>query len=269
MGEVKQARNMYTLPMLTVFVLISTFTGGSVAFSFSITISARKLVHDVLRMSKHRTIGVPQSYVPKAAASRTGLRIQTCEKPVTLWPCSALSSDDETASADDDDDDDDEPDYKNEETLLKIHFATQPGVCLDEAADALSNFCQSFPFAAVLPVQPLQYLPTAERGVEVKFLRKKTMTKSGVDGGIRFFLSKLPGPYRESDDVKEASAVGELEITAKRNSKGQTVTKIISEKLVITAFVQSLTTAEESSTNKDLASLRSKVAVTSLFHKWM
>ena len=177
-------------------------------------------------------------------------------------------------------DDEVHPDYSNEETLLKIHLMTRSGVSVDDAMEALSKFCQSFPFAAVLPVQPMQYLPTKDHGVEIKFLRKKTSTKSGVDGGIRFFLSKIS---HDDDDVSTHEALqsrnvsddanyGVIEIVAKRNSLGQTVAKIMSEKLVITAFTKALVQMDDTAsapTSSSRSSLEGKVSVTSIFHKWM
>ena len=44
---------------------------------------------------------------------------------------------------------------------------------------------RGFPFAAVLPVQPLKTEPT-ETGLRLLFRRKPTATKSSVDGGLDF-----------------------------------------------------------------------------------
>lgn len=144
-------------------------------------------------------------------------------------------------------------DFDSEETLMQLHFTVNEGAEKETAIEKLSRYCQSFPFAAVLPVQPLQYLPTTDGGVEVKFLRKKTKEKGSMDGGIRFFVS----PERDGIDV-----------VAKRNSQGQTVSKMFSEKLVVQAFVKSVTGKDDSSTTTnppptDVASL------SSVFHKWM
>ena len=157
-----------------------------------------------------------------------------------------------------------------EETLMKIHFVTLPGVSLDDAAEAVSQFCQSFPFAAVLPVQPLQYVPTSDGGVEIKFLRKKTETKSGVDGGIRFSLLKSPFHQPKTVNEYRRGDGGELELTAKRNSQGQSIPKIMSEKLVIKAFTTSiLQNHDPSPTATPLSSVKSRLTITSIFHKWM
>jgi hypothetical protein len=199
---------------------------------------------------------------------------------------------------------------KEEETLLCVNLSVNPGVMTDEALAAVSQFCQSFPFAAVLPVQPLHYLPLDETGVEVKFLRKKTDLKSGVDGGIRFFVQvkeyddtatatateddlevpASPGPSFDDDNDEEESSGktvaweetrsnNVIEITAKRNSQGQVITKLMSEKIVVTRFVaelqdQQLSAAWINNNNNDDKStmrrpLQDVVTLTSVFHKWM
>ena len=142
---------------------------------------------------------------------------------------------------------------KSEETLLKIHLAVQPGVDGASALAEVQRYTQSFPFAVVLPVQPLQYLPTHDGGVEVKFLRKKTEEKGTMDGGIRFY-----------------SELGEdgcsIELVAKRNSKGQTVSKIFSEKLVIQSFYDGISGKQDDRTGSAPTSF---AAVQSVFHKWL
>jgi len=50
---------------------------------------------------------------------------------------------------------------------------------------SILTFLRSIPFASLLPVQPLTYEVT-DGGVEVKFRRKKTEDKSGIDGGMRW-----------------------------------------------------------------------------------
>ena len=54
---------------------------------------------------------------------------------------------------------------------------------INEAIDSLRMYLRRYPFAAILPVQPLNYIPS-ETGVNVIFLRKKTQEKGSVDGGI-------------------------------------------------------------------------------------
>ena len=51
-----------------------------------------------------------------------------------------------------------------DETLLRINFSVVQGAGIFEsyannALEAVRSYTQSFPFAAVLPVQPMTYLP--------------------------------------------------------------------------------------------------------------
>jgi hypothetical protein len=191
-------------------------------------------------------------------------------------------------------------DYSKEETLLCLDLVVNPGVDVDAAVAKVSKFCQSFPFAAVLPVQPLHYVPVYEDGgVEVKFLRKKTTEKSSIDGGIRFFVTCLPAqsekdvepaaadlPFVDAEEDDDDDNDGAMErndvdattfsvspsrsviqITAKRNSRGQTIAKLFAEKLVITSFVASISGTATSAfgTTAPL----DHVQVQSLYHKWM
>lgn len=142
-------------------------------------------------------------------------------------------------------------DYDNEEILLKLHFSINDLIDRGTAFQRLSKYCQSFPFAAVLPVQPLQYLPTDDGGVDVRFLRKKTKEKGSLDGGIRFFLS---------------NDAGGIDLVAKRNSRGQSVSKIFSEKLVVLAFIKRVTGEETDKTSPPPTDV---VTLSSIFHKWM
>jgi hypothetical protein len=134
-------------------------------------------------------------------------------------------------------------DYDAEETLLKINLI--PLVDTDLSFQKIQKYSRTFPFAAVLPVQPLQYLPTDDGGVQVLFLRKKTNLKSSVDGGIRFFIAVNKHKNK-------------IQVTAKRNSVGQSIPKIIAERLVVTNYVAGLTEA-----TSDVC------GVSSIYHKWM
>eukprot|EP00957_Ditylum_brightwellii_P174040 13250996-Ditylum_brightwellii.AAC.1 len=74
-------------------------------------------------------------------------------------------------------------DEEEEETLLCVNFSIHDISQQDVALDTIRSYVCSFPFAAVLPVQPLTYLPTDDRrGLDVTFLRKKTKEKGSVDG---------------------------------------------------------------------------------------
>jgi hypothetical protein len=142
--------------------------------------------------------------------------------------------------------------WDQEETLLAMNLSPLPDKPVGQCLQHITDYTQSFPFAVVLPVQPLLYLPTGDGGVELKFLRKKTDVKSGIDGGIRFFVRQRE---REStmDELPEAGEDEKLdmdeepskqdvviEIIAKRNSKGQSISKLFAEKLVIQAFVKGI-----------------------------
>jgi hypothetical protein len=148
-------------------------------------------------------------------------------------------------------DDEDATNYDAEETIMKLHFEINENVDKTFAMERMSRYCQSFPFAAVLPVQPLQYLPTTDGGVDVRFLRKKTQEKGSIDGGVRFFISE------DRDGI---------DVIAKRNSQGQTVSKTFSEKLVVLSFVKRVTGEELEKTSPPPTDV---VKLTSIFHKWM
>ena len=148
-------------------------------------------------------------------------------------------------------DEEDTTNFDDEETLLQIHLSVLPDVQVETAIERVSKYAQSFPFAAVLPVQPLHYLPTPDGGVEVRFLRKKTKEKGSLDGGMRFFVSE---------------GRGGIDVTVKRNSEGQTVSKMFSEKLVVQAFIKGIggeTPEKTSPAPTDVVSMES------VFHKWL
>jgi hypothetical protein len=158
-------------------------------------------------------------------------------------------------------------DYSQEEILLRIRLSVVNSgdsttvVSREQALDRMQRYTQSFPFAAVLPVQPLTYQPVyGMGGVDISFLRKKTDLKSGMDGGLRFFI----------ETTNDANDNGIL-ITVKRNSSGQAIRKMIAEKLVVTQYVAGLT--GHATDNKAVGGpspVTDKVLqVTSLFHKWM
>jgi hypothetical protein len=145
--------------------------------------------------------------------------------------------------------DEEQPDYNTEEILMNIHLAFADGQN-ENAMTQISKYSRSFPFSVILPVQPLQYLPTSDGGVEVKFLRKKTDEKGSVDGGMRFFIKEERNGY---------------DIVCKRNSMGQTGSKMFAEKLVVLAFVKGISGEEAAKTGAPPAD----VWVESVFHKWL
>lgn len=136
----------------------------------------------------------------------------------------------------------------NEETLMKVHVTIAGGE-KETATAEVAKYLQSFPFAAVLPVQPLQYLPT-ENGVEIRFLRKKTNEKGSLDGGMVFMIKKDRDGY---------------DIICKRNSEGQIVSKMFSEKLIIMSLLKHMTEED----TQLAGTLPTNVYVESIFHKWL
>lgn len=162
--------------------------------------------------------------------------------------------------------------YKQEETLLKLRLKVKPtaGDLTTEVLPTLQKYIQSFAFAAVLPVQPLQYVPTDDGGVEVKFMRKKTKEKGSIDGGLRFWVLEDKARAADGSVDDSESAQHGVEIVVKRNSEGQTCGKMFSEKLVVLAFVQSFTGGDANGeySNKDPPT-NELVSVESMFHKWM
>eukprot|EP00980_Cylindrotheca_fusiformis_P027973 scaffold22575_cov141-Cylindrotheca_fusiformis.AAC.4 len=140
-------------------------------------------------------------------------------------------------------------DYSTEETLMKIHVAVADAQD-ENTKTRISKYTQSFPFAVILPVQPLQYLPMADGGVEVTFLRKKTREKGSFDGGLRFFIQEDRNGY---------------DIVCKRNSNGQTVSKMFSEKQIVLAFLKGISGEDTEKTGAPPEG----VNVESVFHKWL
>lgn len=132
---------------------------------------------------------------------------------------------------------------------MNIHVAPTDGQNESDMAQ-ISKYTQSFPFAVVLPVQPLQYLPKSDGGVEITFLRKKTEEKSSYDGGMRFFIKEERNGY---------------DIVCKRNSKGQTISKMFSEKQVVLAFLKGISGEETEKTGAPPPN----ISVESVFHKWL
>jgi len=166
---------------------------------------------------------------------------------------------------------DSEKQMDHEESLLVMNLSPLPNVSCEDSLSKISQYIRSFPFAAVLPVQPLQALPTDDGGLEIKFLRKKTHIKSGVDGGVRFFVQLRDG---KKDSI---------EILVKRNSEGQSIPKMFAEKLIIQSFVKGMTLGSDydSDDRKDEPSsikvpntriespTKDMAKIQSVFHKWI
>eukprot|EP00586_Coscinodiscus_wailesii_P021469 CAMPEP_0172508382 /NCGR_PEP_ID=MMETSP1066-20121228/211567_1 /TAXON_ID=671091 /ORGANISM="Coscinodiscus wailesii, Strain CCMP2513" /LENGTH=125 /DNA_ID=CAMNT_0013286341 /DNA_START=525 /DNA_END=902 /DNA_ORIENTATION=- len=124
--------------------------------------------------------------------------------------------------------------------------------------EKVKNYLQTFPYAAVLPVQPLQYRPT-ERGVDVTFLRKKTKEKGSMDGGIVITVVESTANECFSEEGEEEGKKLLLCLTVQRNATGQTVPKMFSEKIVVTEMLKRFDQNQD-----DLG-----VRVESVFHRWM
>jgi hypothetical protein len=156
-------------------------------------------------------------------------------------------------------------DGEMDDILLRINFSFVRDSD-DDAALALAavqQYTKSFPFAAVLPVQPLTYLPVqmpdGNVALKITFLRKKTEEKDSKDGGL-LFESKL-APIGNNDDNNGRQ---KIHLVAKRISKGQTVSKIFSEKQIIMAFVKGIDEAR----GRDLLK-NANVRLESMFHQWI
>lgn len=175
------------------------------------------------------------------------------------------------------------PKAEAEETLLRISLSVNPlrdGATNrnedDGVLDALQSYVQSFPFAAVLPVQPLTYRPRpgpdGPSGVDVTFLRKKTVEKGGEDGGVAFYISP-PSPTEPTDGGGVGGGERRVEITAVRNSEGQCVSKAFSEGVIVKALAKGLcerVDGDAGSSSVDGGDeLRRRVSVESIYHKWM
>ena len=158
----------------------------------------------------------------------------------------------------------------NAETLLRINFSFNDDADDDGrlALSAVQQYCQTFPFAAVLPVQPLTYipvqLPDGNPAVKVSFLRKKTAEKGSIDGGILF--SSFLVSEEDCDDEGLDNYKRRIQLTAIRIKEGQTVSKMFSEKQILLAFVKGLNDARgiEILTNGGR-----RVEVESVFHLWL
>ena len=160
------------------------------------------------------------------------------------------------------------------ETLLRINFSFHNDNNNDDggrlALSAVQQYCQTFPYAAVLPVQPLTYipltLPDGNPGVKVSFLRKKTAEKGSIDGGILFTCCLVS--EEDCDDEGLTNYKRRIQLTAIRIAEGQTVSKMFSEKQILLAFVKGLNDARgiEILTTGDGGR---HVEVESIFHRWL
>lgn len=151
-------------------------------------------------------------------------------------------------------------DTGHDEILMKVYFSLKDGKSREDAVATLQSYIASFPFSAVLPVQPLTYIPRGDgNGVDVSFLRKKTQEKGAIDGGMNFLISS------SSEEDEE----GQIMLVAMRNAEGQTVTKVFTEGLVIKSFVSGLYGDEGGRTGLGKDELMDIMSIQKCIHKWM
>ena len=102
------------------------------------------------------------------------------------------------------------------------------------------------------------------QALKVTFLRKKTDDKDSKDGGMIFHCE-----LASDDEVDEHDLGGDnrggIKLVAKRISKGQTLSKVFSEKLIIMAFVKGLSEAK----GRDILMGGGDIQITSALHLWM
>ena len=159
-----------------------------------------------------------------------------------------------------------------DETLLRINFSVVQGAGIFEsyankALESVRSYTKSFPFAAVLPVQPLTYLPIelsdGSPALKVTFLRKKTAEKGTEDGGIVFTSRLVSEEDCDPDGLENYSL--RIELEAKRIKEGQSISKVFSEKQICLAFIKGL--SEEK--GQEVLAEGGGVVVDSVFHIWM
>ena len=106
-------------------------------------------------------------------------------------------------------------------------------------------------------------MPDGNPAVKVTFLRKKTAEKGSMDGGMIF--SSCLVSEEDFEDGALDNYKKNIQLTCWKNTKGQTVSKIFSEKQVILAFVKGLSEGK----GEELLRDGGNVEVESVFHLWM
>jgi len=106
-------------------------------------------------------------------------------------------------------------------------------------------------------------MPDGNPAVQVKFLRKKTAEKGSMDGGI-LFSSSLVSEEDYEDGALDNYKKG-IQMIGSRITKGQTVSKVFSEKQIILAFVKGLSEAK----GEEILKEGGNIEVDSVFHLWM
>jgi len=164
--------------------------------------------------------------------------------------------------------------WDDEESLLVMSLSPLPGVECEDSFSRISQYVRGFPIAALLPVQPLQALPTEDGGLDVRFLRRTKQISSAVDGGVRFFVRVKHENTKKKDRI---------EVVIKRNSKGQSTPKMIAEKLIVQSFAKGMAMGGNSHSEKDkkepplirvpntriVSPTKDMVTIRSVFHKWV
>jgi len=162
-----------------------------------------------------------------------------------------------------------EGDARAAETLLRVEVENYN-------LTKLRDIVRTFPFAAVLPVQPLLVFPT-DTGIDIVFRKKPTSERGSTDGGLIIKVEeksvlwdphRVPGATRArglegarpSAETAAADAVkmprgrkgGEdlydvprATVSVLRNTEGQMVSKQFSEKLVVKKLMEALTQMDE------------------------
>ena len=149
-----------------------------------------------------------------------------------------------------------------EEILMKISLSLNDSFTTEHAIPIIQKYLASFPFSAVLPVQPLTYTPAEDAlGVKVSFLRKKTEEKSSFDGGIEFKINIVE---EDEDSVR-------VNIVARRDSEGQFISKVFSEGAIVKSFVSGLNLGENDGGRVGIGhdDLMKVCRIQSIYHKWM
>jgi hypothetical protein len=158
----------------------------------------------------------------------------------------------------------------DEEILMRMHLNVKDSVDPKFALSEIIRYTQTFSFTAILPVQPMRYDKT-DKGMDVKFLRKKTPEKNSIDGGLQFqvtsikkSLSKKSIGTSSNDDPEDM-----IQIQVTRISEGQSITKVFSEKLIVLAYCDGILGKTTSLNSNSGETLTNYVDLWSVFHKWL
>lgn len=164
----------------------------------------------------------------------------------------------------------------NDETLLVMSLSPLPSVSQEESFDRISQYTRGFPFAVLLPHQPIQALPTEDGGLEIKFMRRTSDMKIIIDGGVRFF-------------VRDVNEKGRIEVSIKRILEGRKklITPNIAtlEKMIVRSFSKAMAIGSDAGNPRTATETRidsttlpktriasptkDTVQIQSIFHKWI